>query len=99
MNKLEFLRKLAEKNGVSQKEADKFLNNFIEVISQSLQEFKEDEKVTLTGFGTFEVKNRSARKGKNPRTGKTINIPAKKVPTFKFSKSFKDLFVSSNLYY
>ncbi|OIJ44856.1 HU family DNA-binding protein [Rice orange leaf phytoplasma] len=93
MNKLEFLRKLAEKNGVSQKEADKFLNNFIEVISQSLQEFKEDEKVTLTGFGTFEVKHRSAREGKNPRTGKTIDIPAKKVPTFKFSKSFKDLFV------
>ncbi|MGL9687766.1 MAG: HU family DNA-binding protein [Candidatus Phytoplasma sp. TWB_XP] len=94
MNKLEFLRKLAEKNGVSQKEADKFLNNFIEVISQSLQEFKEAEKVTLTGFGTFEVKYRSAREGKNPRTGKTIDIPAKKVPTFKFSKSFKDLFVA-----
>ncbi|WP_024563652.1 HU family DNA-binding protein [Candidatus Phytoplasma tritici] len=94
MNKLEFLRKLAEKNGVSKKEAGKFLNNFIEVISQSLKEFQEDKKVTLTGFGTFKVKKRDAREGKNPRTGKTIDIPAKKVPTFKISKSLKDLFVS-----
>jgi DNA-binding protein HU-beta len=93
MNKLEFLRKLAKKNGISQKQAYKFFNNFIEVISQSLKEFKENEKVTLTGFGTFEVKHRNARQGKNPRTQQTIDIPAKKVSTFKFGKSFKDLFI------
>ncbi|CCP88374.1 HU family DNA-binding protein [Candidatus Phytoplasma solani] len=94
MSKLEFLRRLAESHGVSQKEADRFLSSFVEVLSQSLQSFEEDEKVTLTGFGTFEVKRRNARQGKNPRTGKNIDIPAKTVPVFKFSKSFKDVFVS-----
>ncbi|WP_349402126.1 HU family DNA-binding protein [Candidatus Phytoplasma solani] len=94
MNKLDFLKKLAEKHDISQKEADRFLSSFIEVISENLQLFEEDEKLTLTGFGTFEVKQRSARQGKNPRTGNSIDIPAKKVPVFKFSKSFKDVFIS-----
>ncbi|PEH36191.1 HU family DNA-binding protein [Candidatus Phytoplasma asteris] len=93
MNKLKFLRKLAEKNGITKKEANKFLNNFIELIYQTFEETEEYKKVTLTGFGTFGAKYRNAREGKNPRTGKTIYIPAKKVPTFKFSKTFKDLFI------
>ncbi|MBS2126340.1 HU family DNA-binding protein ['Fragaria x ananassa' phyllody phytoplasma] len=94
MSKLEFLKKLAEKNGISQKDADKLLTSFVDVIAESMKSFEEEEKVTLTGFGTFEVKSRSARQGKNPRTGKPIDIPAKKVPVFKFSKIFKDIFIS-----
>ncbi|MBP5835690.1 HU family DNA-binding protein [Candidatus Phytoplasma meliae] len=94
MSKLEFLKKLAEKNGISQKDADKLLTSFVDVIAESMQSLEEEEKITLTGFGTFEVKQRNAYQGKNPRTGKPIDIPAKKVPVFKFSKSFKDIFIS-----
>ncbi|AGL90418.1 DNA-binding protein HU [Candidatus Phytoplasma australiense] len=94
MNTLDFLKILAEKHNVSQKEAAKILDSFVAAIYESVQSFEENEKLTLTGFGTFGAKQRTTRQGKNPRTGETIDIPAKKVPVFKFSKNFKDVFVS-----
>ena len=69
------------------KDADKALNAFIEVVSESLQK---SESVQLVGFGTFEVRQRAARDGRNPQTGETIHMPAAKVPAFKAGKALKE---------
>ncbi|MCX7714969.1 MAG: HU family DNA-binding protein [Clostridia bacterium] len=87
MNKTELIAALAENAEMSKKDAEKALNAVVSTITTALSE---GEKVQLVGFGTFEVRERGARKGKNPRSGEEIDIPASKVPAFKVGKALKD---------
>ena len=88
MNKKELVESVVEKTGFKVKEAEKSVNVIIESITEAL---KKGDKVQLIGFGTFEVRQRAARTGHNPQTGKEINIPATKVPAFKPGKALKDV--------
>ena len=89
MNKVTRVAKIAEKSGLSKKQAEQALGAFIDSVTEAL---KEGDKVQLMGFGTFEVKERAARTGRNPSTGETIEIPASKTPTFKAGKGLRDEF-------
>ena len=88
MNKTEFIAAVAEKAEISKKDSEKALKAFVDVVTEQL---KAGDKVQLVGFGTFEVRNREARTGKNPRTGEAIQIAASKVPAFKAGKALKDV--------
>ncbi|HBT59907.1 MAG TPA: integration host factor subunit alpha [Acholeplasmataceae bacterium] len=88
MNKTELIAVVAEKAEVTKKVAEEVLNAFVGTVSDSLG--NHGEKVVLTGFGTFEVRNRAAREGRDPRSGQTISIPAQKTPAFKAGKVLKD---------
>lgn len=87
MNKTEFVAAVAEKAGLSKKDADKAVAAFIDTVTEEL---KAGNKIQMVGFGTFEVKSRPERTGRNPQTKETITIPASKAPAFKAGKSFKD---------
>lgn len=87
MNKAELINAVAEKTGLSKKDTEAVVSASIEVITASLAE---GEKVQLVGFGSFEVKSRAARIGRNPRTKEEIKIPASKLPVFKAGKALKD---------
>ncbi|MCI5615900.1 MAG: HU family DNA-binding protein [Clostridia bacterium] len=87
MNKTELVAAIAEKAELSKKDAESALSAMVEAITEALT--KED-KVQLIGFGTFEVKKREARTGRNPRTNENIEIPAAKLPVFKAGKALKD---------
>ena len=89
MNKSTLIAKIAEKSELNKKQAEAALNAFVESVTEAL---KAGEKVQLMGFGTFEIKERAARVGRYPATGEPTNIAAKKVPTFKAGKGFKDEF-------
>ena len=86
MNKVELVEKVASKAEITKAEAAKVVNAALESITEGLQA---DGKVVLIGFGTFEVRQRSAREGRNPRTGDKIKIAATKVPAFKPGKDMK----------
>ena len=86
MNKTELIAAVAEKAGLSKKDSDKAVNAVLDSIIEAVAS---EEKVQLVGFGTFEVRNRSERKGRDPRTNSPITIPASKVPAFKVGKAFK----------
>lgn len=87
MNKTELVAAMAEKTELSKKDAEKALKAFTDVVAEEL---KKGEKVQLVGFGTFEVAEREAREGRNPRTGETMTIAASKSPKFKAGKALKD---------
>lgn len=87
MNKTELVAAIAEKTELSKKDAEKALKAFTDVVAEEL---KKGEKVQLVGFGTFEVAEREAREGRNPRTGETMTIAASKSPKFKAGKALKD---------
>ncbi len=87
MNKTELIAAIAGTAEISKKDAEKAVNAFIGEVTAAL---KKGEKVSLVGFGTFEVKNRPARTGRNPRTKEVIEIPASKAPVFKAGKPFKE---------
>ena len=87
MNKTELISVISQNSGVTRKDAERVLNAAIDAVTASLVS---GEKVQLTGFGTFEVKHREARVGRNPHTRQAIEIPASRTPTFKASKSLKD---------
>ena len=87
MNKSEFFQAKAEKSDLSVKDATAALNATLETIQESL---RKGEPVSFVGFGTFEVKERAARTGRNPRTKQPVEIPASKVPSFKAGKSLKE---------
>ena len=78
---------VAEKSGLTKKDAEKAINAFYSTIESALVE---GDKVQLIGFGTFEVKTRAARKGRNPQNGQEIDIPESKNPVFKAGKALKD---------
>ena len=87
MKKTELIAAVAEQSGLSKKDAEKALNATIDTIIKAVAE---GDKIQLTGFGTFEQRQRNARTGCDPRTGKTIEIPASKVPAFKAGNAFKE---------
>ena len=87
MTKAEMIVAVAEKAGMTKKDAEKAVSAVLEAITDALTS---GEKVQLVGFGTFEVRDRAAREGKNPATGETIKIEASKVPAFKAGKALKD---------
>ncbi len=89
MNKSELIKAMAEKAGLSQKDAGAAYEAFVESITDAL---KAGEKVQLIGFGTFEVKDVPAKMGINPQTGEKVAIPESKKPTLKFGKAYKELF-------
>ena len=88
MNKTELIAAMAESADLSKKDAEQALKAFIDVVSAEL---KNDGKVQLVGFGTFEVSKRAAREGRNPRTGEVMPIAASKAPKFKAGKALKDM--------
>ena len=88
MNKSELVAAMSEKSELSKKDVEKALKAFTDVVAEEL---KKGEKVQLVGFGTFEVSERAARTGLNPRTKETIEIAASKAPKFKAGKALKDL--------
>ncbi len=87
MNRAELVAAVAEKAELSKKDVEKVLKVFTSVVAEEL---KQGEKVQLVGFGTFEVSERAAREGRNPKTGETMMIEACKAPKFKAGKAFKD---------
>ena len=88
MNKSELIALTADRTGLTKKDAERVLNTALELICDSMLE---GGKVQLSGFGTFESKNREARIGRNPHTKEAIDIPATRVPVFKPSKALRDL--------
>ena len=88
MNKTELVAAMAEQAEVSKKDAEKVLKAFTDVVADEL---KKGGKVQLVGFGTFEVSERAAREGRNPKTKETIKIAASKAPKFKAGKALKDM--------
>ena len=87
MNKTELVAAVAEKTGASKKDSEKLVSAVFETITDALVA---GDKVALVGFGAFEVKERPARTGRNPRTKETIEIPASRVPQFKAGKALKE---------
>ena len=87
MNKADLINALAAKNEISKKDAEKAVNGVLELIVGALND---GDKVQIMGFGSFEVKERAARTGKNPATGETIEIAASKAVVFKAGKALKD---------
>ena len=88
MNKAELIAAIAAKTGDTKKSAEQSVNAFVATVTEAL---KKGEKVQLVGFGSFEVRKRAARKGRNPQTKEEIKIPASKAPVFKAGKALKDL--------
>ena len=87
MNKTELIAAVAEKTDLSKKDADAAVSAVLGAITDAL---KAGDKIQLVCFGTFEVRNRAAKQGRNPRTGETMTVPASKVPAFKAGKALKD---------
>lgn len=87
MNKGDLVSAMAEVTGMTKKDTAAAVDAFIEVVSETLEK---GEDVALVGFGTFKVKERAARKGRNPQTGEEIDIPASNVVSFKVGKTLKD---------
>ena len=87
MNKTELISTVAEAAGMSKKDTEQVLNAFFSTVQETL---KQNDKVQIPGFGSFEVRERAAHTGRNPHTGETIEIAAAKVPAFKPGKALKD---------
>ena len=87
MNKADLINAVAEKTGLSKKDSESAVAAVVDVITESLVQ---GDKVQLVGFGSFEVKQRAARLGRNPKTKAEMKIPASKVPVFKAGKALKD---------
>ena len=87
MNKAELVAAIAEKAELSKRDSEAALKAFTDIVAEEL---KKGEKIQLVGFGTFEVAERAARTGRNPKTGEEMKIPASKAPKFKAGKALKD---------
>ena len=88
INKTELVAAVAEQAGLSRKDAEAAVKAFTDVVADAL---KNGDKIQLVGFGTFEVSERAAREGRNPKTGESMKIEACKTPKFKAGKALKDL--------
>lgn len=88
MNKADLVTKVAEKSDLTKKDAEKAISAFVDSVAEALSQ---GDKVQLVGFGTFEVRERAERKGRNPQTREEITIPASKAPVFKAGKALKDM--------
>ena len=87
MNKAGLVEEVSDKTGLTKKETGNVIDAVVEAITNTL---KKGKKITLVGFGTFQVRQRKAREGRNPQTGKKLEIPAKKVPKFKAGKNLRE---------
>lgn len=87
MNKLELRKQISEKTELSETDSEQFIDSFIKVVIKAL---KEGDTISLVGFGSLSLNKRSARTGRNPQTGETLQIAEKMVPTFKAGKKLKD---------
>lgn len=87
MNKTELIAAAAEQTGMTKKDTEKVLNAALDAIAAALAK---NDKVQVSGFGIFEVKEREARTGRNPQTGEAMEIAASRTPSFKASKTLKD---------
>ena len=87
VNKADLITSIAAEAGFTKKDAEKAVDAYTAVVTKALVA---GDKVQLVGFGTYEVKNRAARQGKNPQTGAALTIPASKAPAFKPGKALKD---------
>ncbi|MDD3654107.1 MAG: HU family DNA-binding protein [Desulfotomaculaceae bacterium] len=87
MNKAELISSVAEKTELTKKDSEKAVAAMLDTIGEALSK---GDKVQLVGFGTFEIRERAARKGRNPQTGEEININAARVPVFKAGKALRD---------
>ena len=87
MTKQDLIAKVADKAGMTKVDAGKAIDTVVDIVTSAL---KKGEKVTWTGFGTFEVRSRAARMGRNPQTGAPLHIPSSKTPAFKAGKGLKD---------
>ena len=87
MNKTELIALTAERTGLTKKDTERVINAALDAVSAAMAE---GDKVQLSGFGSFEVKDREARMGRNPHTKEAVEIPATKVPVFKASKALRD---------
>ena len=92
MHKKDLILKISKKTGLTQKNTEKIINSFYEIVSDEL---KHNNKIVLSGFGSFGVRVHAARKWKNPRTGKVIKIPKRKVPYFRPGKNFSQEIANS----
>ncbi|MEO0141450.1 MAG: HU family DNA-binding protein [candidate division WOR-3 bacterium] len=88
MNKQQLINTIASKAGITKKDAGRALDAFITTVKETL---KKGDEIRLVGFGTFQVRKRAARPGRNPQTKKPIQIPAKKVPAFRASSELKKI--------
>ncbi len=91
MNKADLITQVSEKAEITKKDADKAVTAILSAIEEALAK---GDKVQLVGFGTFETKERAARKGRNPQTGEEIDIAAARVPVFKAGKALRDAVLS-----
>ena len=87
MNKGELVAKIAEDTDLTQKQVEQVVTALLDAVKEQVAK---GEKITLTGFGTFQKRDRKGRTGRNPRTGEEIKIPASSVPAFSAGKQFKD---------
>jgi len=87
MNKNDLVSQVAERAGLTKRDSERALNAFMQAVEEALSR---GDRVSLVGFGTFEVRERKARVGRNPQTGQSIRIPAARVPTFKAGKSLRE---------
>ena len=87
MNKKDLIKAVADASALTNKDAEKAINALTAAITDAL---KKGEKVQLVGFGTFEVRERAAKQGRNPRTGEAMEIPASKLPAFRAGQALKD---------
>ncbi len=87
MNKKDLIKAVAAASELSNKDAEKAINALTAAVTDAL---KKGEKVQLVGFGTFEVRERAAKQGRNPRTGEAMEIPASKLPAFRAGQQLKD---------
>jgi DNA-binding protein HU-beta len=87
MNKTEFIERVAEEADASVSEAQRYFDAIENVVTSAL---KDGEEVQITGFGKFYIQERAARKGRNPQTGETMNIPAQKIPSFSAGNTLKE---------
>ncbi|WGL99943.1 HU family DNA-binding protein (plasmid) [Arsenophonus sp. aPb] len=87
MNKTELINKVAEKTHLKKKESEEAINAFVSIVTETL---KSGNDLQLIGFGRFQVKQRAAKKGRNPKTGEVIQIEAAKIPIFKAGKELKE---------
>jgi len=87
MNKAELVEAVSDKAGITKKQAGSVIDAITDTVKETLSK---GERITLVGFGTFHVMERKAREGRNPRTGKKLEIPAKKVPKFRVGKNLRE---------
>ncbi|AIL65762.1 DNA-binding protein HRm [Rickettsiales bacterium Ac37b] len=90
MNKKEFVSAIADRVGMTKSDAERALDAFVDIITETLEKGGKEGVVRLVGFGTWSVNSRKASHGRNPRTGASLNIPASKLPKFKAGKGLKD---------